>query len=165
MNDKSGPRPTLRFLLRHPAHVLALGFGAGLSPIAPGTVGTLLALPLGNALLARFPGWSYLLVCAALAVIGVWACEVTGEGLGRPDHGSIVWDEIVAFLAVLFFVPGSALHQAFAFLLFRLFDIVKLPPARWIDRHVKTGFGVMADDFVAAFYALLVLAVAQRVLG
>ncbi len=158
-------RPGVRFMLQHPAHVIALGFGAGLSPAAPGTVGTLAALPFGLLLLQRFPGWSYLAICATLALVGVWACDVTGRHLRVPDHGSIVWDEVVAFLLVLFFVPGSPIGQAFAFLLFRLFDIVKVPPARYIDRHWKNGAGVMIDDFVAAFYTVLVLAVATRVLG
>lgn len=156
-------RPGVRFMLQHPAHVIAMGFGAGLSPAAPGTVGTLVALPFGLLLLRHFPQWSYLALCAVLALVGIWACDVTGRNLRAPDHGSMVWDEIVAFLVVLFFVPGSAIAQAFAFLLFRLFDIVKVPPARWIDRHWKNGVGVMADDFVAAFYAVLVLAAATRI--
>ncbi len=81
------------------------------------------------------------------------------------DHGAIVWDEVVAFLLVLFFVADDPLRVALAFLLFRFFDIVKLPPARLIDREWHHGFGVMADDLVAAFYALIVLALLQRVFG
>lgn len=150
--------PTWRFMLSHPAHLLALGFGAGLSRWAPGTVATLVTLPVGAWLVTRIPPLAYLALCAVLLAIGVWACDVTGKALRVPDHGGIVWDEIVAFLLVLFFVPEGAIAQAFAFLLFRLFDIVKVPPANWIDRHWKTGAGVMADDLVAAFYALLILA-------
>ena len=157
--------PTLGFLLAHPAHFVALGFGAGLSPLAPGTVGTLVALPLG-ALLHEFASdLGYLLALAATFAVGVWAADRTGRDLALADHPAIVCDEIAAFLLMLFFIGTDPLRQAFAFLLFRLFDIVKLPPARQIDREWHHGFGVMADDLVAAFYALVVFAVGARVFG
>ena len=156
---------TARFLFSHPAHFLALGFGAGLSPVAPGTVGTLVGLPLA-ALLRAYAGDSGYLVALALGfAVGVWAADRTGRDLGVADHGAIVCDEIVAFMLVLFFVGADPVGQAFAFLLFRLFDVVKPPPARLIDREWHHGFGVMADDVVAAFYALLVLALWQRLFG
>jgi len=156
---------TVRFLFAHPAHFLALGFGAGLSPVAPGTVGTLVGLPLA-ALLRAYAGDSGYLVALALGfAVGVWAADRTGRDLGVADHGAIVCDEIVAFMLVLFFVGTDPVRQAFAFLLFRLFDIVKPPPARLIDREWHHGVGVMADDVVAAFYALLVLALWQRLFG
>jgi len=157
--------PTLRFLLAHPAHFIALGFGAGLSPIAPGTVGTLVALPLAALLRAYANDAVYLCAIAVAFAVGIWAAGRTGRALGVADHGAIVWDEVVAFLLVLFFVGANPVREAFAFLLFRLFDIAKPPPARHIDREWHGGFGVMADDIVAAFYALLVMAVSQRVLG
>jgi phosphatidylglycerophosphatase A len=160
-----GRPPTLRFLLAHPAHFLALGFGAGLAPVAPGTFGTLVALPLAAALRAYASDAMYLAAVAAGFVVGIWAAGRTGRDLGDGDHGAIVWDEIVAFLLVLFFVGAEPLREAFAFLLFRLFDIVKLPPAHFVDREWHGGFGVMADDIVAALYALLVLALWQRVMG
>lgn len=154
--------PTLRFLFSHPAHFLALGFGAGLSPVAPGTVGTLVGLPLA-ALLRKYENDAGYLITVALAfAIGVWAAHRTGRDLGVADHGAIVWDEVVAFVLVLFFVGADPVRQAFAFLLFRLFDIVKPPPARFIDREWHHGFGVMADDIVAAFYTLLAFALWQR---
>ena len=157
--------PSLKFLVAHPAHFIALGFGAGLSPIAPGTVGTLLALPLA-ALLRRYTDdLGYLLILAAAFAIGTWAADRTGRDLGVADHGSIVWDETVAFLLMLFIVGAEPLREALAFVLFRLFDIVKLPPASIIDREWHHGFGVMADDIVAAFYALLALALWQRLFG
>jgi phosphatidylglycerophosphatase A len=156
---------TARFLFSHPAHFLALGFGAGLSPVAPGTVGTLVGLPLAALLRAYAGDTGYLIALALGFAVGVWAADRTGRDLGVADHGAIVWDEIVAFVLVLFFVGADAVRQAFAFLLFRVFDIVKPPPARLIDREWHHGFGVMADDIVAAFYALLVMAVSQRVLG
>jgi phosphatidylglycerophosphatase A len=155
--------PTLRFLFSHPAHFIALGFGTGLSPIAPGTVGTLLALPLAALLRALTGDLGFLLAVAAAFAIGVWAAQRTGHDLGVADHGAIVWDEVAAFLLVLFFVGSDPLREGFAFLLFRFFDIVKPPPARQIDREWHHGFGVMADDIVAAFYALLVFALWQRV--
>jgi phosphatidylglycerophosphatase A len=154
--------PTLRFVFGHPAHCIAFGFGAGLSPVAPGTAGTLLAFPL-MALLGRVvEGWLALAVIALAFVVGVWAAHRTGLDLGIPDHGGIVWDEVVAFALVLFVVGDDPWREAFAFLLFRLFDIVKPPPAGLIDREWHHGFGVMADDLVAAFYALLVLTLWQR---
>ena len=88
----------------------------------------------------------------------------TGRALGVPDHGAIVWDEIVAFMLVLFFTPPGYVWQACAFLLFRLFDILKPPPIRYFDRKLKNGFGVMFDDMLAAFYTLLALAVARMLI-
>ena len=151
-------------MLRHPAHLLAFGFGAGLVPGAPGTAGTLLALPLFWLAQPRLAAIEFLLLLAIMFVAGVWACEKTGRALGMPDHGGMVWDEIVAFLLVLFFTPDSMYWQAFAFLLFRLFDILKPPPIRYFDQTLKGGFGVMFDDIIAAFYTLLVLAVAKALL-
>ena len=101
----------------------------------------------------------------AFTLIGVWAADVTGRDLGESDHGAIVWDEVVAFLLVLFFVGDDRLQVAFAFLLFRLFDILKPPPIRQAGPTVKNGFGMMLDDFVAAGYALVAFAHGVRVLG
>jgi len=159
------PRPSWRFLFSRPAHLVAFGFGAGLIPFAPGTWGTLLALPLYWVLAAHTAPLEYWLVIVVLFVLGVWACDATGRALGAPDHGGMVWDETVAFLAVLFFVPASLAWQAFAFLLFRFFDILKPPPIRFYDRTFKSGFGVMIDDIVAAFYTLVILALARNLLG
>lgn len=157
-------RPDLRFALAHPAHFIALGFGAGLSPWAPGTAGTLVALPLwwlcGD---TRDP----LLLMAVLLFLfglGVWACGVTGRHLGVSDHGGMCWDEIVAFLLVLAIAPRGAAWQAAAFFLFRAFDVVKPPPIRALETRFKGGFGVMFDDVLAAGYTLLVLAIAKRIL-
>ncbi|MDQ6917238.1 MAG: phosphatidylglycerophosphatase A [Pseudomonadota bacterium] len=155
--------PTPGFLLAHPAHFVALGFGAGLSPVAPGTVGTLVALPLAALLHATAGDAGYLIAVGFTFAIGVWAADRTGRALGAADHGAIVWDEVVAFLLVLFFVGTDPVRQAIAFLLFRLFDIVKPPPANLIDREWHNGFGVMADDIVAAFYTVVVIALWQRV--
>jgi phosphatidylglycerophosphatase A len=157
--------PTFAFLIRHPAHFIALGFGAGLAPVMPGTFGTLVAFPLAWWLQAHAGTAGWLAAIAALIVVGTWAAQVTGRSLGVPDHGSIVIDEIAAFLLVLFVAGDGTLRQAAAFALFRFFDIVKPPPARQIDARMKNGVGVMLDDLVAAAYALIVLALAVRILG
>jgi phosphatidylglycerophosphatase A len=157
--------PSLQFLLSHPAHFIALGFGAGLAPVAPGTFGTLVAIPIALALRVYVPDYVFLSAIVAFLLIGTWAAGVTGRDLGVPDHGAIVWDEIVAFLLILYFVGNSWLGIAIGFLLFRFFDIVKPPPIRQLDRAMKNGTGVMLDDLLAAGYTLLVLALWKRVTG
>ena len=157
-------RPSWRFLLSHPAHLVAFGFGAGLVPVAPGTWGTLLALPVFLLVSPRLEPVEFLLMLAVLFALGVWACGVTGRAIGAADHGGMVWDETVAFLLVLFFVPATLPWQAAAFLLFRLFDILKPPPICYYDQSLKGGFGVMLDDLIAASYTLLVLAVAMTIM-
>ncbi len=151
--------PSVRFLLAHPAHFVACGFGSGLSPRAPGTAGTVfawLSFPLLRPWMSDLELLGFLALCF---VVGIAAVHKTGSDLGVVDHGSIVWDEIVPFWLVLLFCPPGWLWQATAFFLFRFFDISKLQPARYFDEKVKNGFGVMSDDLVAAGYALLVLAV------
>ncbi len=153
------PPPSFSFLLAHPAHLIACGFGSGLSPVAPGTFGTLFAWLSYPLLRHYFPDelWfgGFLVLTFAL---GVPACHLTGHKLGVVDHGSIVWDEIVPFWFVLLLTPASLLWQVAAFLWFRFYDITKPAPARYFDREVKNGFGVMMDDLVAAGYTLLTLA-------
>jgi phosphatidylglycerophosphatase A len=151
-------RPSARFVFSHPAHILAFGFGIGLIPFAPGTFGTLLAFPLHAWLRPSVGDQAFAVLVVVLFGLGVWACQVTGKRLGVHDHGGMVWDETVAFLIVLYFTPASPIWQAFAFLLFRLFDIVKPMPIRYFDRTIRNGLGVMFDDLLAAFYTLLCLA-------
>ena len=157
-------RPTAAFMLRHPAHAIALGFGSGLSPKAPGTVGSLW-------------GWaSWLLIQYSLSlttqaalilvslVIGWWACTLTARHMGVSDPGSIVWDEIVAMWLILFLLmPAGFMAQLSAFLLFRFFDAVKPGPVAWADRLFKGfgwrgGWGILFDDLVAAWCTLMVMA-------
>jgi len=157
--------PTLRFLLRRPAHFIALGFGSGLAPFAPGTFGTLVAIPVAAVLRIYASDVAFVACIVLLFALGVWACDVTSRDLGVADHGSIVIDEVVAFLIVLYFVGGDPLRQAFAFLLFRVFDIAKPPPIRQVDATLKNGFGVMLDDVLAAAYTLFVFALVVRVTG
>jgi phosphatidylglycerophosphatase A len=155
-------RPTPAFAYGHPARVIAFGFGAGLARVAPGTCGTLLAWPLGWMLAPAHPAIVLPLI-ALLFLLGVWACGVTVAHLGIQDHGSIVWDEIVAFLLVTVLLPRELGWQVAGFLVFRAFDIGKPPPIRWIERRYHGGFGVMFDDLVAAGYTLLALALVQRI--
>lgn len=157
-------RPTLRFLFSHPAHLIALGFGSGLSPVAPGTAGTLWAWAAWLALQAWLEpaaiGW----VIAASLPIGWWACTVAARNMRVLDPGNIVWDEVVAFWIVLWLVtPAGFGAQLAAFLLFRFFDAVKPGPVAWADDLFhgfgwRGGFGILFDDLVAAGCTLLVIA-------
>jgi phosphatidylglycerophosphatase A len=156
-------RPRAPFVLSHPAHAVALGFGAGLARFAPGTWGTALGWALGWAL-GEWPAALALSLLLVLFGVGVWACEVTGRHLGVSDHGAMVWDEVVAFALVLVIAPRELGWQAAAFVAFRAFDIAKPPPIRELERRFSGGFGVMLDDLVAAAYTLLLLALAKRLL-
>jgi phosphatidylglycerophosphatase A len=157
-------RPGLRFMLSHPAHAIALGFGSGLSPVAPGTAGTLLAwlsyLALQNWLRPAEIG----AVIAAALAIGWWACTVTAARMRVLDPGSIVWDEVIAFWIVLWLLmPAGFWPQFWAFVLFRVFDAAKPGPVAWADDLFhgfgwRGGFGIIFDDLVAAFCTLLVIA-------
>lgn len=155
-------RPTLRFVLSHPAHFLAFGFGVGLIRVAPGTWGTLLAFPIYYGLAAVLSTPLLLTAIAIGFVLGVWACGVSGRHLGVHDHSGMVWDEIVAFMLVLVFAPQTLLWQALAFALFRLFDILKPAPIRQLDARIANGFGVMLDDIVAALYAVIGVAALEQ---
>ncbi len=157
-------RPDAKFLFAHPAHFLALGFGAGLAPKAPGTFGTLVAVPLfWWCLHLNGPGLAAI-AGAVLFVIGIWASAVAGRALGVSDHGSIVIDEIAAFLLVLACTPQGWVWLLVAFGLFRLFDITKPWPIRLADQRIKGGFGVMFDDLLAAGYSILSLLLLQAIL-
>jgi len=155
-------RPTARFAFSHPAHFIALGLGAGLFPWAPGTAGTLLAIPLWWLIGGAYDPLALFGFLAFLFAAGVWACELTGRHLGVVDHGAMCWDEIVAFLLVLAMLPEDPWWQAAAFFLFRAFDVVKPPPIRQFEMRFKGGFGVMFDDILAAGYTLLVLSLFKR---
>jgi phosphatidylglycerophosphatase A len=150
-------RADWHFLMRHPAHLFAFGFGSGLAPVAPGTFGTLAAVPLYYGLAAVLNADQLYAAIALAALAGIRICGVAGRNIGVADHGGIVWDEIVAFWLVLAFTPVQPLWIAAAFLLFRLFDIWKPFPIYWFDARLKNGFGVMFDDLLAAGYTLAVL--------
>jgi phosphatidylglycerophosphatase A len=148
--------PDWRFLTQHPAHLLALGFGSGLARFMPGTFGTLVAFPFFYGMLL-LPSALHLPLIALLFLIGIPICGKTSRALGVEDHGGIVWDEIVAMLLVLEYIPLVWEWWLAAFLLFRLYDMWKPFPIRMCDIRMKGGFGVMFDDLLAAIYTLLTL--------
>jgi len=157
-------RASGRFMLSHPAHVVALGFGAGLSPMAPGTVGTLWAWAAFLAIQPWLTEWQMGLLIALSTLLGWWAAKVTALHMRIQDPGAIVWDEVAAFWLVLWLITPCGLGgQLAAFLLFRFFDAVKPGPVDWADQAFKGlgwrgAFGIMFDDTVAAFCTLLVMA-------
>jgi phosphatidylglycerophosphatase A len=153
-----------RFLLSHPAHFMALGFGSGLSRYAPGTVATLWAWAVYLILQMWLQPLEIGVVIAVSTLVGWWACTVTAQHLMEKDPGAIVWDEIVAFWLILWiWMPVGFWGQLVAFVIFRFFDIAKPGPVRWADQLFKGwgyrgGWGILFDDFVAAFCTLFVLA-------
>lgn len=161
-NRPSVPKPrraSARFMLSHPLHMISLGFGSGLSPVAPGTMGTLFGWLIFAALAGRLTvaEWGALIVVGFAG--GIAVTGFTAKRLGIDDPSPVVWDEIVAFWLVLLFVtPERFFGQFWAFVVFRFFDMVKPPPVRYFDRHFSGGFGIMIDDLVAAFLTLLVIA-------
>jgi phosphatidylglycerophosphatase A len=162
-------RPDTRFLFAHPAHPIALGFGSGLSPLAPGTVGTLWAWLVFWLFRDTLSDMQVGVVLAAAFGVGWWACTATARHLGSADPGAIVWDEVLAFWLVLWLVtPAGFWAQLAAFGLFRYFDAAKPGPVAWADRLFKgrrdappgwaQGFGILFDDLVAALCTLLLFA-------
>lgn len=139
--------------MKNPVHFLAFGFGSGLAPKAPGTFGTLAALPVWW-LAAQLPLWGYVVVLLAVIAVGPYLCGRTAKDLGVHDHGGIVWDEIAGFLLTMLLVPVSWYGALAGFVLFRLFDIAKPWPIGWLDRQVEGGTGIMVDDLMAGLYAL-----------
>lgn len=143
------------FNLANPIHFLALGFGSGLIRPAPGTWGTLAAVPV-YLLLAFFVGASsyfYLAITAAFFLLGIYLCGRTAHDVGVHDHGAIVWDEIVGYLITLAYFPPTAFNIIVGFILFRIFDILKPWPIKLLDKHVHGGFGIMIDDVLAGVFA------------
>jgi len=143
-------------VFRDPIHFLALGFGAGCAPKAPGTFGTLAAIPLY--LLAQpLPLWAYLLLTTLGFIVGIWICDRAARDLGVHDHPAIVWDEVVGYFVTMIAAPAGWLWIVIGFVLFRVFDILKPWPIRRADQRIGGGFGIMFDDLLAAGYAWLVL--------
>lgn len=141
---------------RNPVHFLACGFGSGAAPLAPGTFGTLVAIPV-YLLMQPLALWTYLAVTALLFLIGIGLCETTARDFGVHDHGGIVWDEVVGYLVTMIAAPSGWVWIVAGFLLFRLFDILKPWPIRSLDRGVGGGLGIMVDDVLAGVYAAIVL--------
>ncbi|CAH0532910.1 Phosphatidylglycerophosphatase A [Vibrio stylophorae] len=146
-----------RIRLSNPWHLLAMGFGSGLSPVIPGTMGTLAAIPF-YLLLVQLPLWAYLAAIVVAAVVGIAICDRTAKDMGVHDHGGIVWDEFVGFWITMIFVPAlTPAWVILGFVLFRFFDMVKPWPISWFDRRVHGGFGIMIDDVIAGLIAMLAL--------
>jgi phosphatidylglycerophosphatase A len=143
-------------ILLNPVHCLAFGLGSGLGPKAPGTFGTLLAIPL-YLLLSQLSLFAYLAIIIAAFVVGVYLCGKTADDLGVHDHPGIVWDEFVGFWIAMIAAPPGWLWIIIGFLLFRLFDIWKPWPIKFFDQKIESGFGIMIDDVLAGLYALIVL--------
>jgi phosphatidylglycerophosphatase A len=146
--------------LRNPVQLLAFGFGAGLAPVAPGTAGTLVGVFVYLAL------WSvplpyYLGLCALLFLAGIWICEKTSQDLGVHDHAGIVFDEVIGFLVAAIALPPAWPWILAAFVVFRVFDIVKPWPIGWLDRRVRGGLGIMLDDLLAGLATLALLQLAN----
>lgn len=139
--------------MKNPTHLLAFGFGLGLAPKAPGTFGTLAALPF-FALMQHLSMPVYAAIVALMGVIGIYLCDKTARDMGEHDHPGIVWDEVVGMLITMAALPNGWHWWLIAFIAFRFFDIIKPWPIRLLDRHVHGGFGIMIDDVLAGFFGL-----------
>mgnify|MGYP000243364500 CR=1 FL=1 len=143
-------------VVQDPVYFIAFGFGSGLMPKAPGTWGTLAAIPV-YLLLINFNWISYLILTVAAFILGVWVSDKVSEELGVHDYGGIVWDEVVGYLLTMFLAPHGWKWMLCGFLLFRIFDIWKPQPIGYIDQKVKGGLGIMLDDVLAAVPAWLIM--------
>jgi phosphatidylglycerophosphatase A len=141
---------------QNPAYFIAFGFGSGLMPIAPGTWGTLAAIPIYY-LMRDLPWPLYVILTLAAFILGVWVSERVSKDLGVHDYKGIVWDEVVGYLLTMFLAPNGLFWIISGFILFRIFDIWKPQPIGWIDQKVSGGLGIMLDDVVAAVPACLIL--------
>jgi phosphatidylglycerophosphatase A len=158
MTDK---KTTQHVALRTPSGFLAFGFGSGLAPVAPGTFGTLAAIP-PYLLLAQLTWPWYAMVVVLAFLLGIYLCERASKNLGVHDHGGIVWDEFVGLWITLFMVPPEWYWILLGFVLFRIFDILKPFPIKWLDKQVKGGFGIMIDDVIAGLFAWVILIIIVR---
>jgi len=147
---------SIRSVWRNPIHFVAFGFGTGVLPRMPGTYGTLAAIPI-YLLMMNLPLWIYALFTIILIVFAVIACDITAKDIGVHDYSGIVLDEIVGFLVTMIAVPIGWFWIALGFILFRIFDIWKPWPIKWLDRKVSGGFGIVVDDLLAGVYAWIVL--------
>ncbi|WP_435276574.1 phosphatidylglycerophosphatase A [Psychrobium sp. nBUS_13] len=142
--------------LKNPIHFLALGFGSGLAPKAPGTFGTLAALPL-YFIMMNLSLPVFIVITLIITVVGFWICDIAAKDMQVHDHGAIVWDEVAGMLITMIAAPVGLLPLVVGFALFRFFDIIKPWPIKLLDRHVKGGFGIMIDDVLAGVFAAICL--------
>lgn len=150
-------QPEAKVIFSNPVHFLAFGFGSGLSPVAPGTTGTMAAIPLAWLMAQYLSLPLYLGVTVVAMVVGFWICGRSSEMLGVHDHRGIVWDEFVGYFITMIAIPQTWYWVLLGFLLFRFFDIVKPWPAKQFDAELHNGVGIMLDDVVAGLYALAVM--------
>ena len=152
----SQPKVNFLEILKRPACFLGLGFGSGLAPFAPGTFGTVAALPIywliKNCSLAV-----YLSIIIMAFIVGIWICQQSADWLGKDDPSAVVWDEIVGYLVTMIAAPSGWQWMLAGFILFRFFDILKPWPISWADKKLHGGFGIMVDDVIAGLFALIVL--------
>lgn len=141
---------------KNPIHFLACGFGAGTSKFMPGTCGTIVAIPLYLGLQLLSPLY-YMMVLVAAIAFGIWICGVTARDLGEEDPGAIVWDEMVGFWLALWAAPNGWQWILGAFVLFRVFDIFKPWPIKWVQDKFPGGYGIVADDLVAGLYSWIII--------
>lgn len=153
MSDKN---TQVNFNLKDPVQFLALGFGSGLAPKAPGTFGTLAAVPL-FLLMSGLTPLIYAAIVLVVCISGVYICEKTANDVGVHDHGAIVWDEFAGLFITMFMVPVSWQSVLVGFVLFRIFDIAKPWPISIADKKLKGGFGIMFDDILAGLFSLLIM--------
>lgn len=143
-------------VFQSPIHITAFGFGSGLAPFAPGTFGTLAAIPF-YLILSLFPLWFYFAVIVIATLIGIWVCGESAKKLGVHDHSGIVWDEFVGFWITMFAAPSGLVWILVGFVLFRIFDIWKPWPIYIVDDKVQGGLGIMLDDIIAGVYAFIIM--------
>jgi phosphatidylglycerophosphatase A len=153
--------PVPAALLRDPVHLLALGFGSGLAPVAPGTFGSVVGLAFGLAV-APLGFWFALAVTLVATIAGVWICGESARKLGVHDHSAIVWDEVAGMMLTLLAAPASWWGIGLAFVLFRLFDVWKPWPIREVDHGMRGGLGIMLDDVMAAAMAAALLLIIKK---
>jgi len=158
--DEPRDRSLKQIALKTPSGLLAFGFGSGLSPFAPGTAGTIAAIPFAIALKNLSSIWFWLVLTATF-VLGVWLCGRVSKKIGVHDHGGIVWDEMVGYWLAVAFIPTQWEWLLAAFLIFRFFDIFKPWPINQLDKNISGGFGIMIDDVLAAIYTMILLRLAQ----
>ena len=160
--NQTRPDPSV---LKDPVHLIAMGFGVGLVPFAPGTAGTLLAVLLEIGARQWLPAvWQRSILVCAMIILGIWVCQVSARKLGRHDHPAIVWDEICGYFLTMLAAPPGWIWVVAGFLLFRLLDIVKPWPIREVDHRIGGGFGIMLDDIVAGFFSAAAILAARSLL-
>ncbi len=151
--------PSAKVVFTQPIHFFAFGFGSGLAPVAPGTVGTLVAIPI-YLFLCTFSSLAYFTAVVVISLLSMYIAGESARLLKTHDHGGIVLDEICGYLVTMLFAPSGWLWIVVGFVLFRLFDILKPWPIGFLDRHVHGGVGIVIDDLMAGIYALLSLQLA-----